>query len=122
MNERRKPIWAGRCFSGRIKKQPRKTREKDMFRRILLASVLGIGVVGALAIPTVAEARPPEAYRHDEHDRHWQEHRRSDFEVLYRDANCPWKVSGEYHNRAEANRAAEQLRCHGFQVEIRPCA
>ncbi|HEV3146213.1 MAG TPA: hypothetical protein VGZ47_20165 [Gemmataceae bacterium] len=95
-----------------------------MLSRILIASVTGLGLLGALAIPAVADARPPyEVHRDfDDHYRHREEIRHHDFEVLFRDAHCGWKVSGEYHNRAEANRAAEQLRCRGFQVEIRPCA
>jgi hypothetical protein len=86
-----------------------------MLRRILIASVLGIGLVTALAVPAVADARPPYEVR-----RHEEFHHR-DFEVLYRDARCGWKVYGHFHNRGEAARAAEQMRCRGFQVDIRPC-
>jgi len=94
-----------------------------MLRRILIAGVLGMGLVTALAVPTVAEARPPyEVHRDfDHHDRYRGDYHHRDFEVVYRDARCDWKVYGNFHNRREANRAADQMRCRGFQVEIRPC-
>src|SRR5262249_13556956 len=99
------------------------TREKHMFRRILIASALGLGLATALAVPAMADARPPHEVHgdFDHHDRYRGDYHHRDFEVFYRDAHCNWKAYGRYRHRGEANRAAEQMRCRGFQVEIRPC-
>src|SRR5262249_58600961 len=98
---------------------------KTMFRRMILF-VVGIGMLTGLAVlPTVANAAPPrnEYLRHEEywhHEEHrWDEHWRR-YEVMYK-VGCEWKCSGTYHDRHDAERAAEHLRCEGFAVEVRPC-
>lgn len=81
-----------------------------MFRRILTATTLTAATLTGLAVPTVAEAHPPIV-------------RDSRFEVLVREGHRHhgWRVYGSYCNRWEADRAAEQLRCRGFQVMVRGC-
>jgi hypothetical protein len=79
-----------------------------MLRRILLASVLGIG--GTTGLTATADAHPP-MHR-------WHEHR---FEVFYREGHCGWQCYGTFRERCDADRAAEHLRCQGFRVDIRPC-
>jgi hypothetical protein len=80
-----------------------------MVRKAILSAILGTGLVTGLTLtPNVAEAHPP------------ARHARHDVEVLYC-CGFRWEVYGHYHNRFEAERAAESLRCRGYAVEVRPC-
>jgi hypothetical protein len=80
-----------------------------MFRKLILSAVLATSTVTGLALtPTAADAHPPIMHRFER------------FEVIYLRGVC-WENGGVYRNRFEAERAAEQLRCHGFRVEIRGC-
>jgi hypothetical protein len=92
-----------------------------MLRRILLTGILGTGLFAGLALPAVTEAHERwDEHRHYE-PRHVEPHFRG-FEVMYRrDACKPWESYGNYRERGEADRAAEHLRCDGFQVDVRGC-
>ncbi len=80
-----------------------------MFRKAILSAILGTGLVTGLALtPSAAEAHPP------------ARHARHHVEVLYR-CGFRWEVYGSYHDRHDAERAAEWLRCRGYAVEVRPC-
>ena len=80
-----------------------------MFRKLLIATVLGLGLMTPLAMTARADAREPFRER--------EEHRR--LEVKYRRGfHHEWRFYGSYHERHEAMRAAEHLRHEGYEVII----
>jgi hypothetical protein len=82
-----------------------------MFRKLLLATVAGLGLLAPLTLSTNAEAHE---FRHEH--RHWRA-----FRVYYHDPCRPgWVCAGTYQNYQVALRAAEPFRCRGFAISVRP--
>jgi hypothetical protein len=76
-----------------------------MIRKMILSATLAVGaLVGLAALPASAEAHPP--IRHSPR-----------FEVLVFDCGR-WTCQGNYHDRFDANRAAEQFRHRGLRVRV----
>jgi hypothetical protein len=87
-----------------------------MFRKLILSAVLATGTITGLTLtPTAADAQPVDC-RHDRDD-HPEWHRR--YEVLYRECDR-WVIAGFFEDRCNADRAADNLRHRGLQVEVRP--
>jgi hypothetical protein len=77
-----------------------------MFRKLLLSTVTSVAVLSPLAVTPKAEA-------HEYHHSHC-------YRVYYRaSCNRPWCFGGEYHRWQQAERAAENYRCRGFEVVLR---
>lgn len=89
-----------------------------MFRRLLLTGVTATGLVSGFAMtPTVAEAHEHwhgERYRHE----HVVRVVRPCFDVYCGGPGC-WDLRRTFYTRAEADRFAGDLRCHGFRVDVR---
>jgi len=82
-----------------------------MLRKLLLTAALAAGTFTTLGFtPATAEARPP-LHRDFHH---------AQFEVLIFRRGC-WDNYGKYHERFEAERAANHLRHEGFRVKIEGC-
>jgi len=80
-----------------------------MFRKLLVATVLGLGLMTPMAMTARADAH--------ELSREREEHRR--FEVKYRRGfHHEWRFYAGYHERHEAERAAGHLRHEGYEVYI----
>ena len=80
-----------------------------MFRKLVLRSLLSVGIFGAVAANTPAlSAAIPAHHRYDHGDR---------FRVIYNDRGC-WDVFGRYANRHDAERAAQHFRERHFTVRI----
>jgi hypothetical protein len=77
-----------------------------MIRKVILASVTGVGLALPFAFATPAEAHPPVVVYH-----------RATFEVVYR-RHSHWHCYGTYFNRYEADRAARHLAHHGYEVRV----
>ncbi|HEV3260347.1 MAG TPA: hypothetical protein VG013_26060 [Gemmataceae bacterium] len=81
-----------------------------MFRKLLLASVVSVGVLSPFAVAAKADAHE---FRHEE--RHERACR-----VYYRDPCRPaWVFAGTVRDHREAERFAEHYRGRGFAISIR---
>ena len=83
---------------------------KKFFRSLVLASVAGLGLLGMVATPTVAEAHP--THRHQPHSRVYY--------VYYR--SCPqssWVCYGGYYRTDQAQTTVSYFQSRGYDSYYR---
>jgi hypothetical protein len=79
-----------------------------MIRKLILSAVVATGTITGLTLtPAAADAHPPVVFHHR-------------FEVLVRCGHA-WEVRGTYRDLCDAERAARDLRHHGYDVRIERC-